>query len=354
MRTLLADALNNIPPEAFPQGTQQTQINWLNAVCNTFLTEAKPKDSVFRWRDSTTGASFAIYYDSCNQAFITLKRNMLSLLASAYGQTGVNNPPSFQVRFSNAEIKGPWAEFGNGAYGVGDQIWGRGMMDWGDNWTTFQDFPNAEPSYLRIVTEQSEAGGASILFRGVDQNGNEIYSGTAGATIKGVNLVFGSIAPPSFSQTTQVFGEPPSLVQKPVTYGPLSLYSVGMNTGTVALIAIYDPGDTSPGFRRYKLGGMQFTQGQQIPYTTLHSMVKRRFVPAIAQSDELIPGNIEALTMGLIARGYDLQRDPGTSHAYWSDAFGILNAEVAEFRGAAVPRLVFQKGTSIGAVPFIN
>lgn len=305
--------------------------------------------TTFRWKGTTASAAFAVYYGSDQQGFITLPRNILSLLASAYGQTGpTNTAPSYQLRFSSQPIRGPWAEFAPGAFGVGDQVPASGMLDWGDDWTTFQDFPADEPSYLRVVTEQSETGGAAMVFRGTDANGNDIYSGSGTNTILGVSLTIGGIAPPSFSQTTQVFGAPPTLVQKPVTFGPIKLYAVGATTGTVTLIAIYDPGDTSPGFRRYKLGGMFFTTGQtQAPFTTLHAMVKRRFVPAVAMTDPVIPSNKEAIELGLQGRRYDLQSENDTAGKFWADAFGILNAEVAEFRGAAVPKMIFQRGASL-------
>lgn len=319
-------------------------------MCSEFFVEGKPKDTTFRWKGTTAGVSFAIYYDENFQPYVTLPRNVLSLLASAYGASTPGQPPAYNVRFSNMPIQGPWHEFANGGYGVGEQVWGRGMLDWGDGWTTFQEFPNAEASYLQVVRETTETGPCNVLFRGVDQNFNEIYSGTGASTIQGVTL---DVSTAVTTQTTQIFGRAPSLVQKPVTNGPLSLYSVGATTGTTTLIAIYDPGDKSPGFRRYKLGGVNIGPNQPIPYTTLHAMVKRRFVPAISTSDEVIPGNLIAIELGLQGRRYDLQGDHKTAMAYWENAIGLLNAEVNEFRGAAVPRIMFQRGSNLAGMPRI-
>lgn len=313
--------------------------------------ETKAKDTVIRWKGTTAGVSFAIYYDENYQPYITLPRNVLSLLASAYGASTPGQPPAYNVRFSNMPIQGPWHEFANGGYGVGDQVWGRGMLDWGDGWTTFQEFPNAEPSYLRVVRATTETSPCNVLFRGVDQNDNEIYSGTGASMIQGITL---DVSTALQTQTTQVFGRAPSLVQKPVTNGPLQLYSVGINSGTVTLIAIYDPGDKSPGFRRYKLGGLNIGPNQPVPFTTLHAMVKRRFVPAVSLSDEVIPGNTVAIEKGLQGRRYDLQGDWKDANEYWADAFAILNAEVSEFRGAAVPRIMFQRGSNLAGMPWIG
>lgn len=349
-KLLLGDALNQIDPAALPAGTQQTQIAWINAVCSHFYLTGKWAGTTVRWKGtSNVGVSFSIYYDANQQAFITLPRGILSLLSSAYGVTSPGLPPSANVRFSTMQINGPWHEFGNGGWGVGDQVWGRGMQDAGDGWTTFRDL--TEPSYLRVVTSEAEAGGATMLFRGLDQNSNEIYSGTGTNTIQGVNL---DISTGLVTQTTQIFGASPTLVKKPVTYAPVNLYSVGVASGTVILIAVYDPGDTSPGFRRYKLGGMTSTQNQPIPFTTLHAMVKRRFVPAVSLSDELIPGNIPAIEQGLMGRRYDLQSDTKTADEYWGEAIALLNAELGEFNGAAVPRVIYQLGSNLAGMPLIN
>jgi len=343
-KLLLGDALSSLAPETLPAGSQTLQISWINAVCSEFFVEGKPKDTTFRWKGTTAGVSFAIYYDENFQAYVTLPRNVLSLLASAYGASTPGQPPSYNVRFSNMQINGPWHEFANGGYGVGDQVWGRGMLDAGDGWTTFQEFPNAEPSYLRVVRATTETSPCNVLFRGTDQNDNEIYSGSGPSTIQGVML---DVSAASTTQTTQVFGRAPSLVQKPVTNGPLNLYSVGVNSGTVTLIAIYDPGDKSPGFRRYKLGGLNIGPNQPVPFTTLHAMVKRRFVPAVSLSDEIIPGNLTAIELGLQGRRYDLQGDRKNAMSYWGDALSLLNSEVSEFRGAAVPRIMFQRGSNL-------
>src|SRR4051812_40938934 len=134
-KLLLGDALSQIDPAALPAGTQATQIAWINAVCSHFMLTGKWAGTTVRWKGATTGASFSIFYDANQQAFITLPRNILALLASAYGMS--DSAPTYSVRFSNMQINGPWHEFGNGGYGVGDQAWGRGMLDAGDGWTTF-------------------------------------------------------------------------------------------------------------------------------------------------------------------------------------------------------------------------
>jgi hypothetical protein len=345
-KLLLSDALATIAPECLPADTTK-QTTWLNNVCNHFFHIGKFSGTTMRWKGVNTGANFQIFYDITGTAYFTLPRNVLSVLAAGYGMTTPGQAPSYNVRFSNAQINGPWHEFGGGGWGVGDQAVGRGIFDAGDGWTTFKDFPDA--STIRIVTEAAEFAGSIMLFRGLDQNGNEIFTGAGSNTFQGVNL---DISAGLTTNTTQVFGVAPTLVKKPVTYGPVSLYAVSVATGVATLCAIYDPGDTSPGFRRYRLGGP--TNNGPLPYTTAICQVKRRFVPAVVGADELIPNNIPALELGLQGRRYDLQSDEKTATAFWKDAFEILNAELNEAQGGAVPQIVWQKGWSLASMPNIG
>jgi hypothetical protein len=347
MKLLLSDALSTIAPQALPADSSK-QTTWVNAVCQQFFGHMKFGGSTVRWKGTNAGASFQIFYDATGCGYFTLPRNLLSVLAAGYGMTTPGQPLAFNMRFSNAQVNGPWHEFGNGGYGVGDQVWGRGVFDAGDGFCVFQDFPDA--STIRIVCETAELSGATMTFRGTDVNGNDIYTGSGSSTILGVNL---DISTSLTTNTTQVFGSAPSLVKKPVTYGPVSLYAVSVATGVATLCAIYDPGDTSPGFRRYRLGGPTNT-GQPIPFATVHAMCKRRFVPAVSMNDEVIPGSIPAIELGLQGRRYDLESDQKTASAFWRDAFEILNSELNEYQGGAVPNIIFQKGWSVAAMPHIN
>lgn len=303
-----------------------------------------------KWKGTSTGISFQVCYDRCGGAYITLPRGVLSLLAAGYGSQNNQPQPNYRVRFSSAPINGFWHEFANGFGGNGDETWGRQLADAGDGWTCFQDI--LEPSYLRIISETSETAGANILFQGEDQNGNDIYSVGGVGNILGVNLNFGAS---SQTQTTQIFGAIPSLVQKPITNGPLNLYAVSVATGIATLISIFAPGDTAPGFRRYTLGSVrQQRVSPTVPYTTVHAIVKRRFVPVAAQSDEVIPGNISAIELGMMGRKYDLQSDEKTADGYWARAIELLNSELNEYNGAAVPQIIWQPGTNLAGGTFIN
>lgn len=350
MKLLLGDLLTKLDPAVLPANSGQ-QIPWINRVLEVFFAEGKWARTTTRWKGLSTGVSFKINQDCNGRPFFTLPRGLLSLVAGAYGQQRNQPRGDYRVQFSTAPINGLWHQFGNGNAGVGDEAYGRGIQDLGDGFTTFQDI--FEPSYLRVITETTEANTTNVLFRGVDGNGNEIFSGSGSGTTIGVTLNVGAS---TTTQTTEIFGAAPNIVQKPVTFGPLNLYAVSVATGVATLISIFAPSDTSPGFRRYALGGLGRYEGTlaNCPYTTVHAIAKRRFVEVVAMSDEVIPGMVSAIESGLQGRRYDLQNDEKTADGFWEIAIQRLNSELSEYNGAAVPKIIWERGSNLAAGTFIN
>lgn len=354
MKLLLADALNRLDPAVLP-AVQPEQLLWINGVLETFYAEGQWARTTTKWKGLSTSSSFAIQFDAFNQAFFTLPRHYLCMMAGGYGQSNVQpGAPNYRILFSKAPIQGMWHQSGNSGPGFEDSLWGMGITDLGDEWTSFADI--TAPSYLKVITETTETNPTNILFRGVDQNGNQIYSGTGAGTSIGCTLNIGAS---QTTQTTQIFGASPYTVQKPVTNGPVNLYAVNVATGLSTLIAIYAPGETSPSYRRYALGGtarpgqQPFNAGNTCPYTSVQAIVKRRFVPVVALSDELIPSSLPALTNGMLGWQYDLQRDAGTADKHWATAINLLNAELTQYNGAATPQVAWQRGASLGRIASI-
>jgi len=334
MKLLLAEALANLAPEVLPADDTKS-IPWLNAVCARFFTVGKWVGTEIRWRGADTLVNFAVFNDPWGGRFFTLPRNIANILGASHGDPG----NSLQARFSVDRIRGTWFEFQTGGWGVGDAMAGSGLQDAGDGYTCFRDI--TEPSYLRVKTEVAELTGAKIRFRGLDQNGEAIYTGTGTNRYEGVDL---DISTGLITTTTQQFSAIPTTIQKPATYGVVRLYSVSVATATETLIGIYDPGDKAPSFRRYRIASTQ-------PATIVQAMCKRRFIPALVDADEVIPGNLGAIELGFHGRRYDLQNDPPTAAKYWADAFALLNAELGEDSGGATPIVQFERGRSLGRIP---
>lgn len=334
MRLLLADALSCLPPEVLAP-TEARQIADLNAVCERLILGGKWDGTILRWRGSDVDTSFAVQTDANDQPYITLPRQLANVSATAYG-TG-----STALGFctSNHPVRNQWFDFSANGFPAGDRITSSALHDAGGGYTVFRDFVG--PAYLRVVTESVEEVGASMLFRGLDENSHPIYTGTGADTYEGVEL---DISTALTTTTTQKFIAPPTLIRKPVTRGPVRLYAVDVTTAVATLIGMYDPGEKSPSFRRYRLGTCA-------TITTFHALSKRRHVPALADADEIIPGLLPALESGLMARRFQLANEMATAVQYWTDAFGLLNAELGDVQGSAFPRIQFQPGEGYGAIP---
>lgn len=343
-KTLVSDVLAGLDAAVTPADSTQT-IPWLNRVLEKMIAGGQWGNTTVKWKGVETAASFNVQQDANGFRFFTLPRTLLSVLGGGHGVTGGTD--NFLCRFDCHPIRGPWFEFGTGRRGIGDYAAGSGIQDAGDGWTTFADI--LTPSYLRVVTATAELAGTTMLFQGLDQNQNEIFTGTGINMYRGVKL---NISTGLTTQTTQQFSAAPTVVQKPVTYGPVNLYAVSVATGVATLIAIYDPGETAPGYRRYRLAGAwrgPFPVGSTNS-TTVHVMAKRRFVPVVTGSDEVIPGNITALEYGFQARRYDLQNDPKTAASYWQQTFALLNADLGEHNGGAAPTLIFQRDSGLANI----
>jgi len=61
----------------------------------------------------------------------------------------------------------------------------------------------------------------------------------------------------------------------------------------------------------------------------------------VSETEPLVPANIGALKMALLALTYEDANDPGASDGYWSRCYALLNQQLKENRGAAryVPNL---------------
>ena len=97
-------------------------------------------------------------------------------------------------------------------------------------------------------------------------------------------------------------------------------------------LSVYVPEDTAPSFRRYKVSSL-------LPITHVRAVCKRRFIPVDGNKDEIvIPGNLGALKLGMLAINYENKNDLERAEDYWQKAFSTLNLEMREFRGGAINR----------------
>ncbi len=224
--------------------------------------------------------------------------------------------------------------------------WGTGFMHHGLTLIdeAAQTFVHPEGTYtLRAVATEVNSTGITLIG-GFDQNDVE---------------VLGSITLPlanGATNTTQQYTKLPE-IQKVVTAGAVSLYSVDTTTSVATLIAVYAPGETIPAYRQYRVGhGMD---GKCV-----HTLCKLGFEPAISPNDIVMPAHVGALKLGLQALQFEDKTDPTNAGLYWGPnyparnpgkpygAVDLLDSEIDELDGAETP--AFNVSPNFGAGSVIN
>lgn len=175
------------------------------------------------------------------------------------------------------------------------------------------DLTEASSVYLRVQANDSGIGGEAIL-RGKDADGNRLYSADGQDGLR-ITLASGDV---------NVFGTVG--VIESLTLPLMSKYC-SLRTGTTEL-GVYEPGETDPSYRRYKVGSIPST-------CTITALCSRRHVDLVNEEDLVVPNNVGALKHGLIALRLEDQSDLDSSVAHFDQAYALLNAELRRLRGKA-------------------
>lgn len=252
---------------------------------------------------------------------VTLPRYYQTLLAIAPA------PPAASQCFGlPLRTRGLWYEFSQSGAGVSNNqtiAWGRGSVPINSNFTTFADWTT--PQYLRLKFETSEAAGL-FVFRGT-LNGQRIYCIINGQWAEGCPLGYSGT---STVTTTQLFDVPPYAVIKPTTIGRVSLYTVDPTTAAEVLVAVYDPTENLPAWKRYKVPVCsKWTASAPGLYLAI---VKNAYYSLSSPNDPVFPSNIGALRWGLQALTEEDNQDDRATKS-WAKALKILADEVEDDTG---------------------
>lgn len=252
---------------------------------------------------------------------VTLPRYYQTLLALAPLPEPASQCVGYPLR-----TRGLWYEFIQGGAGVATNQtiqWGRGSVPLNANFTTFADWTT--PQKLRLKFETTEATGL-FVFRGT-LNGQRIYCVINGVWAEGCPLGYSGSTTVT---TTQLFDAPPYAVIKPTTVGRVSLYTVDPTLGTEVLVAVYDPTENLPAWKRYKVPVCtKWTAANPGQYLAI---VKNAYYALSSPNDPVFPSNIGALRWGLQALTEEDNQDERATKS-WAKALKILADEVEDDTG---------------------
>jgi hypothetical protein len=133
-------------------------------------------------------------------------------------------------------------------------------------------------------------------------------------------------------------------VVKPLTTGNVTLSVVVSGTPTV--LSVYEPSETNPIYRRYKVGTIEATPDNK---PVLRCLCKRRFVRLFQETDLVWPDNIGAIKFAMKA----IQLEDGAeelqkSQLFWQKCYEVLNQGLKQNRGAIRPKMAMDWSFSAG------
>lgn len=260
--------------------------------------------------------------------YITLPRRWESII----GVTRVNYPTGVYPRMIEFMTSGP-GYFDDTTKDIKD------IIDQGDCCTQiYQD----NPGFPQFTISNAADAGEIVRVYGYDTNGEEVFdsSGNAGLQLTLANpTVTGSVS----MTITQVV--------KPATVGYVTLNVVV--SGSPVELSVYEPSETNPIYRRYKTGTLT-SRGDGKPW--LRCLCKRRYVPAVAETDLVWPDNIGALKHALIAVKLEDQGayEEAAADQRWAKCYQILNQGLKQNRGAIRPTMGFWYPQSAGSTPMTH
>jgi hypothetical protein len=207
------------------------------------------------------------------------------------------------------------------------------VEDMGDGYATAVDPPDGGGT-LRIVLDLLIDVGKTFRIFG-DGSTREVFS----LGVAGMEIVTTGLTTNNATVFTKVTG-----IQPPVTatgannlVGGFTLYSVD-GSGTATELGYYYPNQTTPQFRRYRIGVTSATS-TDIPFAVT-VLVRKRWIPVYNETDYIFPGNIGALKFAMQAIDNEASKNPAGD--LWQQSLDALDKELHATRGAARPEAAYE------------
>lgn len=279
-----------------------------------------------KWKGSKTRVTLTPYISTLGQlstglqGYISLPRGFQSILGARFNRVPV---PTF----------GDWHQFVDSGPGELDPNCPTiGILtDLSDGHPTQRFIPAGVVATLFIITTNPLDAGKTVRINALDGQGVEIFD----AFGNGFNIVTGfPQSPPSGVGVSFVSG-----LQAPIA-GPSQTPFVGSfqlwysANGQNVQIGQYQPSDRYPSFHWYSTGQATWIEPPGCVFR-VEVLAQRRYVKLTAETDWVIPGNLEAIGCALRAINHENANRKDAAGEEWEDAFKRLNEEARSDRGGA-------------------
>lgn len=227
-------------------------------------------------------------------------------------------------------IRGEFGEYVRDGFGLGGSYTTH-FQDKGEGHVAFDDVIGLN-KVLRVYSDTPEVAGTTILLQFWNQNKIPVrteYPAASGTWIDGERV---AISTTQTNTVNQCMAGGLVAVQKPITKGTVFLYEYDIVTLAQRLLAIYEPDETRPNYRRYVIP-FAAQSGDTCSSQVVDVIAKRRYIPAVTDLDWLIVGNLGALKMACAAIRKEENNMLGEAVTYWAMARQILDDELNQFLG---------------------
>lgn len=248
------------------------------------------------------------------------------------------------VKETPGVIRNEWFEFLESGPGLLDSSDGDALtlLDRGQA-VTFSDIDGAE-SKVRVYTTVTADAGLRVLLQGYDDNGDWIRTLEDGSYIDGEYVTLTSSYVDTNAKFIAIAG-----VQKPATEGNVKVYEYDTTDTTQRLIAVYQPTEQRPVYRRSLIPGIPDDN------TTRNVTVigKLRFLPSVYDTDWLHIGYEAAIKEMVMSIRKAEMNLPQEAAIYERRAVNLLQDQLLHYLGdgaVAVPRFQNMKTFGGGGV----
>lgn len=213
---------------------------------------------------------------------------------------------------------------------------------------------------IKVYADVTESGSAVITLQGYDENNNWIRTQVGGNWIEGEQVAINAASP----VTSTKFFSALVAVQKPVTNGVVRLYEYNTDDTTQRAIAIYEPDETQPEYRRIFIKGVKRKEGDACQYRTILAMAKLEFIPAVKDTDWLLIGNLPALKFACKAIKFEEANDVTNAAIYMNGgrigstmitgAIGELDVELRHYKGSGIVQPIRRESRELSGAAVHN
>lgn len=341
MRLTLNDVLKPVA-ETLNLNQSQRAIYYINRAQEELL-------NVGRWVGTT------MKYRICTvDPFITWPRDLQTIEAIRInGAPGQLNNQWYRFLDYGADFS-PYYRGGNSWSAGFNFYWARGNAIDEAEAISFGDVcPTGNPKRLKVYDTATEAAGARILLQFYDATGT--YVRTNDPTEGWVDGEFVAINPTSPQTTVNAVSSWVG-VQKPITNGVVRITELDTVTNTERTLAVYQPSETNPAYRRTYLQGLCQACLTSPRAASVEVIGSQRFIPALCLRDYLCLSSTAAIVYK--SKGVYLAENNDPNGAAIMDAMAekALNDELSKWTGAGTiqtPRMNAQDACQIGTPNYI-